>query len=261
MSVIDLDTGLEVLAASRIGALEGVAVAVAETADSRAGLMPGEAAYAAGVSEQRAKEFAAGRRVARAALQRMGLPAAEIGSSGRRPAWPAGAVGSIAHTGALAAAAVGSSRRFRGLGLDLESETAVSPRVAGRVLSADERAWLPAAEWRTMLFCAKEAVYKAVNPIIGEFLGFQDVELDVDAQQGGFRATCRGAKRSAPAIAAGRGCWARYRAHWLVLFAIPAQVNAAGYAARERGRVSDSARAASAPAAIAPAASLAARLG
>ena len=222
MSVLDLDTGLEVLAASRIGALQGVAVAVAETADSRASLLPGEAAYAAGVSEQRAKEFAAGRRVARAALERMGMRAVAIGSSGRRPAWPAGAVGSIAHTGALAVAAAGSNRVFQGLGIDLESETAVSPRVAGRVLTGDERAWLPAAEWRTMLFCAKEAVFKAVNPIVGEFLGFQDVELDINAEQGEFRASCRGAKRSAQAVGAGRGCWARYRAHWLVLFAIPA---------------------------------------
>lgn len=222
MSVLDLDTGLPVLAASRIGALQGVTVAVAETADSRASLMPGEAAYAAGVSEQRAKEFAAGRRVARAALARMGMPEVEIGSSGHRPTWPAGAVGSIAHTGALAAAAAGSNEVFQGLGLDLESETAVSPRVAGRVLTGDERAWLPAAEWRTMLFCAKEAIYKAVNPIVGEFLGFQDVELDINAEQGEFRARCRGAKRSAQAVAAGWGCWARYRAHWLVLFAIPA---------------------------------------
>ncbi len=72
-----------------------------------------------------------------------------------------------------------------------------------------------------MLFSAKEAIYKAINPLTGEFLGFGDVELDIDPAAGEFRARCRRNLRSAAPVAAGRGHWAVYRAHWLVVFLIP----------------------------------------
>ena len=42
-----------------------------------------------------------------------------------------------------------------------------------------------------MVFCGKEAVYKAINPLTGDFLGFSDVELDIDPAAGEFRARCR----------------------------------------------------------------------
>jgi 4'-phosphopantetheinyl transferase EntD len=42
-----------------------------------------------------------------------------------------------------------------------------------------------------LYFSAKEAVYKAVNPLVGRFIGFQEVEIDLinapNAEQGGFR--------------------------------------------------------------------------
>ena len=74
-----------------------------------------------------------------------------------------------------------------------------------------------------MIFAAKEAVYKSVNPIVREFLGFQDVEIDVDEEVGAFRARCIEDRPSAEAIAAGYGHWALYRAHWMVVFEIRAR--------------------------------------
>ena len=189
--------------------------------DYRSVLFPAEAAYAASVVRARAIEFAAGRKVARIALDRIGIPECEIPRRGRVPVWPTPVVGSIAHTSTLAAATVGPASGHQGLGIDIEARTAVSPEVAKRVLSPAERAWLPAPEWRTMLFSAKEAVYKAIYPLTGEFLGFDDVELEIDADGGEFRARCRRATRSGNAVASGRGHWAIYRAHWLVVFLIP----------------------------------------
>ena len=72
-----------------------------------------------------------------------------------------------------------------------------------------------------MVFSAKEAIYKAINPLTGEFLAFGDVELDIDPLAGDFHARCGGNLRSAVPVAAGRGHWAVYRAHWLVVFLIP----------------------------------------
>ncbi len=200
---------------------------VAQVADHRSALFPAEAAYAASVVQTRASQFATGRMVARAALGRIGVPACEIPRRGRLPVWPPSAVGSIAHTATLAAAIVGPATGHGGLGIDVEARTAVSGQVAERVLTSTERDWLPAPEWRTMVFCGKEAVYKAVYPLTGEFLGFGDVELEIDPEAGEFRARCRRNLRSADAVAAGRGYWAVYRAHWLVAFLIPRDADTA----------------------------------
>lgn len=220
MAVVDLGSGRQILTGSRIASVNGAELVVMEVGDHRKALLPGEAAHAAAVAEERARQYAAGRVAARAALGRIGVDAGEIGASGRRPSWPAGTVGSIAHTRSLAVAAAGAAGSFRGLGVDVERETAVSAAVAQRLLSKSEQAWLPAPEWRTMLFSAKEAVYKAVNPIVGEFLGFGDVELAIDEERQAFRARCREGLASAPTVAAGHGHWARYRAHWIVLFVV-----------------------------------------
>lgn len=188
--------------------------------DHRSVLFPSEAAYAESVVHTRALEFATGRKVARVALERIGLPECEIPRRGRLPVWPPSVVGSIAHTRTLAASIVGRATVHDGIGIDTETRTAVSPQVAQRVLTSAERDWLPAPEWRTMVFSGKEAVYKAIYPLTGEFLGFRDVELDIDAEAGEFRARCRRNLRSAVPVAAGRGYWAVYRAHWLVVFLI-----------------------------------------
>lgn len=184
-------------------------------------MFPEETAYADSVVHTRALEFATGRKAARAALERIGVPPCEIPRRGRAPVWPPSAVGSIAHTRTLAAAIAGPATGHDGLGIDIEARTAVSPQVAARVLIPAERHWLPAPEWRTMLFSAKEAIYKAINPLTGEFLGFNDVELDIDPAANKFHAHCRRSLRSAIPVAAGHGYWALYRAHWLVVFLIP----------------------------------------
>ena len=134
-------------------------------------------------------------------------------------------VGSITHTALLAAAIVGCKSRFAGLGIDVEKHHAVSKKVSERILTNAERRWLPTPEWRSMIFASKEAVYKAVNPLIGEFLGFQDVELEVDTETRRFRARCLEERNSARLIGRGQGYWVLYRNHWLVVFVIPLSSN------------------------------------
>ena len=72
-----------------------------------------------------------------------------------------------------------------------------------------------------MIFAAKEARLQVGQPVVvREFLGFQDVEIDVDEAVGVFRARCVENRPSAEPIAAGYGYWALYRAHWMVVFEI-----------------------------------------
>ena len=42
--------------------------------------------------------------------------------------------------------------------------------------------------WDRLLFCAKEAVYKAWFPLTGRWLGFEQAEITVEPEAGTFRA-------------------------------------------------------------------------
>lgn len=145
---------------------------------------------------RRATQFLYGRLAAKAALEQL----SEIGenySVGRgatgEPVWPPGLLGSISHTdaaeGATAVAIVADSKQERslcGVGIDIESvQRAVEPGLAARILSEAERrellADLEEGERNLTLLAAlsaKEAIYKAIWPIVQRRVGFLEVELE-----------------------------------------------------------------------------------
>ncbi len=134
---------------------------------------------------QRRREFAAGRQCARQALARCGVAGAVIGrGADRRPLWPEPFVGSIAHTADYAAAAVAHRRDVASVGIDVERREAVGEHLWRRIAVPAELEWiegLPAAERTaaaTLLFSAKEAIYKCVYPWLKIRLGFQDVAIE-----------------------------------------------------------------------------------
>jgi 4'-phosphopantetheinyl transferase EntD len=47
----------------------------------------------------------------------------------------------------------------------------------------------PDVSWETILFCAKEAVYKAWYPLMRRWLGFQGVHVDLEPDLRAFGAT------------------------------------------------------------------------
>jgi hypothetical protein len=133
---------------------------------------PAELAIAAGFNGRRRAEFLLGRRAARAALAAARIKGGPVLVDGRRPVFPPGAVGSISHSGEVAVAIAGSAARYRSIGVDLEL---YAPPIAGAhlILSDGERAWVqsgttPAQQEHRLLraFSAKEAAYKALDPII-----------------------------------------------------------------------------------------------
>jgi enterobactin synthetase component D len=138
-------------------------------------------ALAAAIPRRRA-EFIAGRLCARAALTALGavstdVPRAADGS----PEWPAGFVGSISHSSGLAFAATAHASDAQGLGLDVERIVApdLARQLATIVATPAERARLDlAGPAFSIVFSAKEAVYKCLYPLVREFLDFSDVELD-----------------------------------------------------------------------------------
>lgn len=144
---------------------------------------------------RRQREFCAGRACAAAALAELGqAPAASlaIGPDGA-PQWPDGYVGSISHDSGLAAAVVAPVRRLAGVGLDLARTLTAEQAtdVLGLVAPRSEVAHLEAIGVDplvalTLLFSAREALFKCLAPRVRRHFDFLDVAL-AHAQPGLFR--------------------------------------------------------------------------
>jgi 4'-phosphopantetheinyl transferase EntD len=126
--------------------------------------------------------FALGRAAARDALRELGREDVGIGrGDGGEPLWPGGIVGAISHSPEVAVAVVGRRTDYAGLGVDVE-ESARGPiaRAARLVCRPNEMVWTDpesGTQRLTMLFSAKEAVFKALYPIQQVWFGFADAEL------------------------------------------------------------------------------------
>lgn len=167
---------------------EGVALAASDPSAPETGLWPEEAAGIARAVPARRREFAAGRRAARAALADIGLPPAAIPmGADRAPVWPAGVTGSISHGAGACVALVAYSDRLAGLGLDLEPAEVLPEDMLDTVCTAVERAAVTQDASGLMarkLFCAKEASYKAQYAQSLALLEFHDLEITLDAVDG-----------------------------------------------------------------------------
>ena len=142
-----------------------------------------EAAAIANAVAARRREFGTVRHCARKALQQIGVPAVPVlPDVDGAPRWPAGVVGSMTHCPGYRAAAVARSSDLCGIGIDAEPHAAVPPEALDLIRRDEERAQLlaledtyPSLHWDRILFCAKEAVYKAWFPLTRRWLDFADL--------------------------------------------------------------------------------------
>jgi 4'-phosphopantetheinyl transferase EntD len=142
-----------------------------------------EAAMVGGAVAERRLEFATVRHCARRALRQIGVPAVPLlPDADGAPRWPAGVVGSMTHCSGYRAAVVARSDRIRSIGIDAEPHAELPDEARDLVLRAEERARIRALaesdsdlHWERILFCAKEAVYKAWFPLTRRWLDFDDV--------------------------------------------------------------------------------------
>jgi len=135
---------------------------------------------------KRRLEFAAGRHCAVRALRRLEPSWTEgaitIGEQGA-PAWPAGIVGAITHGHGFAAAAVARTRDALGVGVDTERvmDPSTVQEIATDVATPREldalRADLDAVTLLTVVFSAKESLYKCLYPLVRRFFDFHDVAI------------------------------------------------------------------------------------
>jgi 4'-phosphopantetheinyl transferase EntD len=148
---------------------------------------PRELEVVARAVERRLHTFAAGRLCAHAALADKGAHrAALLPDASGQPDWPAEALGSIAHTDGYAIAAVLADPGLHvGLGVDAEALGAVNGKVSPAIFTEAERAYLASLDIQartataTLIFCAKDAFYKAQFRLTGVWINFHDVEARV----------------------------------------------------------------------------------
>jgi 4'-phosphopantetheinyl transferase EntD len=151
-------------------------------------LLPEEEALAARAVPRRRRELTTGRHCARRALAQLGMAPGPILSGPRRePLWPDGVVGSITHCTGYRAAAVAWAAQVPTVGIDAEPHEPLPDGVLDTVSLPEERAQLrqlakssPRVCWDRLLFCSKEAVYKAWYPHAQAMLDFHEATITVE---------------------------------------------------------------------------------
>lgn len=140
---------------------------------------------------KRRSEFITVRHCARIALGQLGVPPVPIlkGEKGE-PCWPENVVGSLTHCTGYRGVVVGRSAAVRSVGIDAEPHDVLPDGVLDAISLPAERSEIPHAvpaplHWGRILFCAKEATYKAWFPLTRRWLGFEDAHITFDTDSSG----------------------------------------------------------------------------
>jgi 4'-phosphopantetheinyl transferase EntD len=180
--------------------------------------MPEEEPLIARSVAKRRNEFITVRYCARLALGELGVPPVPIlkGDKGE-PCWPDGVVGSLTHCAGYRGAVVGRDAALRSVGVDAEPHDVLPDGVLDAISLPAERgeiAALPAGvHWDRILFCAKEATYKAWFPLTKRWLGFEDAHITFGVDGSGSAGTFEsvilidGATLSGPPLMSLAGRW------------------------------------------------------
>ena len=167
---------------------------------------------------KRRNEFITVRYCARQALVDLGLQPVPIlkGDKGE-PCWPDGIVGSLTHCEGFRGAAVGRRAEVRSVGIDAEPHDVLPHGVLDAISLPVERHELQSmpdgVHWDRVLFCAKEATYKAWFPLTHRWLGFEDAHIVFDVDGSGQAGTFTSqilidpAAESGPPLTALSGRW------------------------------------------------------
>ncbi|WP_284243639.1 4'-phosphopantetheinyl transferase family protein [Thalassotalea insulae] len=132
---------------------------------------------------KRQAEFLAGRISAKETLLRSGLyqsnpPTINIGQQ-RNPIWPEHLIGSISHTHNHAMCAISLKKHNSCIGIDIENHMSdeLADKIGCSIYSEDEIKKLVNEKLShklasTLIFSAKESLFKAIYPLVGRYFDF-----------------------------------------------------------------------------------------
>jgi len=178
-----------------------------------AALPAAEREHAGRLGPVRRREHVAGRTALHLALGELAGDAAILADDRGAPVLPAGWVGSVSHKRSLAAGLVAPAAGGW-VGVDLERAAPPRIDIARRVLTPREQASLAGAgelergRAVTLRFAIKEAIYKAVDPHLRRYVGFTEVELELELD--GERC---GVTHALPLVI--EAAWREHAGHWL----------------------------------------------
>jgi 4'-phosphopantetheinyl transferase EntD len=146
-------------------------------------LHPQERILVYGVVDRVRRQTSTGRLLLREVLRTMGVvPGAILRTTGGRPALPSGVTASLAHDDDVAVCVAGAGVDLA-IGVDVEPSLPLPAEIVDDVVtSAGDRAAVTVDGTvdplrARLLFCVKEAVYKACFPVDEVFLEFADVTV------------------------------------------------------------------------------------
>lgn len=180
---------------------------------------PQEEALIGRAVQKRRREFTTARHCARLAMDQLGVESGPIMRGERgAPVWPRGVVGSLTHCDGYRGAVLAYAMQVRSLGIDAEPDAPLPDGVLPAVSLERERAWLASTDQADglnrdrLLFCAKEATYKAWFPLTGRWLGFEDAHItfeQTDDTSGTFHSDLliSGVTLDGPPLASFDGRW------------------------------------------------------
>ena len=138
-------------------------------------------------SFQRRQEFIAGRYCVYNAAKELGLELSTLPVSIERgPVWPEGVIGSISHSKKMAIGCVGKAGQFRSIGIDTEEVFSQQTiKDIQKVIALDSEKEMISREIPekynnlaySILFSAKEALFKAIHPLCKTFIDFQETRM------------------------------------------------------------------------------------
>lgn len=144
--------------------------------------------------QSRLIEFAAGRKIAKNILKRLGHDTIHdlISNLDGQPNWPQGFVGSISHKGNVCAAVVGPKSKIHSIGLDIENWKPRDLKILDSIITSSELELLKSSAVSldekiiNLFLSAKESFFKYQFPLTGLRLDFHDIELEFDFKTNDF---------------------------------------------------------------------------
>ncbi len=175
-------------------------------------LHPREQAETTKMGAKRLKDFRASRYCARKALEQVNISGFPLlPSKDRAPVWPAEISGSITHKGDRCLAVISAKSKITSIGVDIEYNSPLKNTLTKQILTESEIQGTDHDSQDLILakliFSIKESIYKCLNPIYNQWIGFKDVTVKLNQSMNNFQVIAENSLHPSISLNAIQGSW------------------------------------------------------